>query len=54
MGFAVWNKWRLVPAISGKRSHAITMLQGSILMEFVLIVCVLSVTAVMTTFFSPN
>lgn len=54
MGFAAWNRWRLVPALEGNRSHTISALQRSILMEFALIICILSVTAVMTTFFSPN
>lgn len=53
MGLAAWNKLRLVPAIGAGQSQATRQLKWSILAELVLLVAVLSVTAVMTSFYSP-
>ena len=49
---AAYNKWRLAPAFERSRSSA--ALRGSLAAEYLLIVAVLSVTAVMTAFFSPG
>lgn len=54
MLFAAWNKWRLVPAIAGNAPASLGVLRRSMIVEFALLIGVLSVTAVMTTFFSPN
>lgn len=54
MGLAAWNKWRLVPAITADAGKSLAALRRSVLTEFVLIVAILGVTAVMTAFFSPN
>lgn len=53
MGFATWNKMRLVPALAAGQPDACRLLQWSILVEFSLLVAVLSVTAVMSSFYSP-
>lgn len=53
MGLAGLNKWRLVPAIAANAKESHAALRRSVLAEIALMVCVLSVTAVMTTFFSP-
>jgi putative copper resistance protein D len=52
MVLAVYNKWRLTPAFGAARSNR--SLGRSIAAEYVLIVAVLSVTAVLTTFYSPG
>jgi putative copper export protein len=52
MVFAAINKWRLTPAFRDSRSDA--ALRWSITVEFLLIVTVLSFTAVLTTFHSPS
>lgn len=54
MGLAGLNKWRLVPAIAANAKGSHAALRRSVWAEVALIVCVLSVTAVMTTFFSPG
>jgi putative copper export protein len=54
MGLAAMNKWRLAPALALGAPHAGTALRRSIAAEYVLIVCVLAATAVMTSFFSPD
>ena len=54
MGFAALNKWRLEPALATGDGGAVVAFRGSVLAEFVLICLVLSMTAVMTTFFSPG
>jgi copper resistance protein D len=53
MGFAGYNKWRLVPAMERGEASAPAALRRSIATEAVLIVAVLCVTAVLTEFFSP-
>jgi putative copper export protein len=52
MLFAAYNRWKLTPALQQGASG--TSLRRSIVAEYLLIVVVLSVTAVMTTFFSPD
>ncbi len=54
MGFAVWNKWRLTPALSRGDSEAASSLRRSMLVEFVVIVIVIAVTVTMTTLCSPE
>ena len=54
MGLAALNKWQLVPAIETAPAKSLPALRRSMLAEFFLIVGVLSITAVMTTFFSPE
>ena len=51
---AAWNRFRLTPGIAGDSGESRLLLQRSIAVEFVLIVCVLAVTAGMTSFFSPG
>jgi putative copper resistance protein D len=53
IGLAAWNKVILVPAVVADRPGARALLQSSILVELLLLVAVLSVTAVMTSFYSP-
>jgi putative copper export protein len=54
MGLAAANKWRLGPAISRGAMHAARRFRQSVGAEYALIVAVLAVTAVMTSFFSPK
>ena len=54
MGLAASNKWRLVPALEAGRAGAAAQLRRAIGSEYLLIIAVLSVTAVMTAFYSPN
>jgi copper resistance protein D len=54
MVLAALNKWRLGPAVSRGEARAIASFRISLRAEYVLIAAVLSVTAVMTTFFSPE
>jgi len=54
MALAAMNKWRLAPALAREVPHAGAALRRSIAMEYALIVCVLTATAVMTSFFSPD
>ncbi len=51
---ATLNKWRFGPALGGSNLSAGRTLRRVIVAEYVMIVVVLSVTAVMTTFFSPE
>jgi copper resistance protein D len=53
VGLAAWNKVILVPAVVAGKPVARDLLQGSILVEVLLLVAVLAVTAVMTSFYSP-
>jgi copper resistance protein D len=48
------NKWRLGPALARGELQAGRRFRRVVLAEYVLMVIVLSVTAVMTTFFSPE
>jgi copper resistance protein D len=54
MGLASLNKWRLGPAIARGELSALTAFRRSVATEYTLIVGVLTATAVMTTFFSPD
>lgn len=54
MGLAALNKWRFGPAISRGDPLAAVGFRRSLAAEYVLIFGVLSITAVMTTFFSPE
>jgi putative copper export protein len=52
--FACWNRWRGVPSmVSAPMPAASTALQRSIVIEYLLMVAVLAVTAMLTTFYSP-
>jgi putative copper resistance protein D len=53
MVLASANKWRLGPALSRGEEQAIRRFRRSVASEYVVIVCVLAATAVLTTFFSP-
>lgn len=54
LGFAALNKWRFGPAISSGDLQAGQRFRAVVMVEYVFIVVVLSVTAVMTTYFSPE
>jgi putative copper resistance protein D len=54
MMLAAANKWRFAPAINRGEVHAIVPFQRSVIIEYGLIVLLLSVTAVLTGFFSPD
>jgi putative copper resistance protein D len=53
MIFAALNKWRLVPAAEKGFPTSLQGLRSSMAIEFMLIISVLGVTAVMTSFYSP-
>jgi len=54
MGFAVLNKWRLGPALAAGGSAAGVAFRRSVTFEFAVACVVLSATAAMTEFFSPE
>lgn len=54
MALAAWNKWRLTPALALGEARAAVALRGSIIAEIILIAVVLSVTAALTTLYSPD
>lgn len=54
LGFAAWNKWRLVPALARNEAGAWVRLRRSIGLEMVLVAGVLLVTALLTTAMSPG
>ncbi len=54
MALAAWNKWRLTPALAVGEARAAVALRGSIITEIILIAVVLSVTATLTTLYSPD
>ena len=54
MGFAALNKWRLGPAIGNGDERALRSFRRSLGFEYGLIAAVLCVTAMMTTFYSPE
>ena len=54
MVLAAVNKWRLAPAFTAGRATSGAALRHSIAVEYALIVVVLSVTAVLTSFFSSE
>ena len=54
MGFAALNKWRLGPLLASGHHRAMRSFRRSLGLEYFLIAAVLSITAVMTTFYSPE
>jgi len=54
MGFAAANKWRLGPALVHGSAQSGRWFRRSVAAEYVLIAAVLTITAVMTSFFSPE
>ena len=54
MGLAAANKWRLGPALVHEPVQSGRWFRRSVAAEYVLIAAVLTVTAVMTSFFSPE
>ena len=54
MGLATANKWLLGPALAQGTVESGRRFRRAVAAEYLLIVAVLSVTAVMTTFFSPG
>ena len=54
MGLAALNKWRLGPAIASGNPQGLHAFRSSLIVEYLLIGTVLSVTAAMTTLFSPE
>jgi putative copper resistance protein D len=54
MALATLNKWRLGPALAHGDVRTTQAFQRSVTAEYVLIVAILSVTATLTTFYSPE
>ena len=54
MGLAALNKWRLGPAIASGNPESLRAFRSSLIVEYLLIGTVLSITAAMTTLFSPE
>jgi putative copper export protein len=54
MGLAALNKWRLGPAVASGDAERTRSFRRSLQIEYVIMAAVLTVTAVMTTFFSPD
>ena len=54
MGIACLNKYRFGPAVACGRAGSLVMLRRCVAIETVLIACILTVTAVMTTLYSPE
>ena len=54
MGLAALNKWRLGPALGRGDARIAATFQRSLALEYALIAAVLSVTAVMTSWYSPE
>ncbi len=54
LGFAAWNKWRLVPAFEQGDAQARMRLRRSIRIEMLLFLSILLVTAFLTTTASPG
>ena len=54
MGLAALNKWRLGPGVTSGDARVTRNFRRSLQVEYVLIAAVLTVTAIMTTFFSPD
>ena len=54
LGVAAINKWKLGPDLETGTREAARRFRISVSIEYVLIVAVLGITAVMTTFFSPE
>jgi putative copper export protein len=54
MGLAAANKWRLGPALVHGPAQSERWFRRSVAAEYVLIAAILTITAVMTSFFSPE
>jgi putative copper resistance protein D len=54
MGLAALNKWRLGPALASGGARAGAAFRRSLVAEYLLIAAVLSITAVLTSFYSPE
>ena len=54
IGLASLNKWRLGPAVASGDARLTRHFRRSLQVEYVIVAAVLTVTAVMTTFFSPD
>ncbi len=54
LGLASFNKWRLAPAMARSDARALLAFRRSLTAELALIVAVLTVTASLTTLFSPE
>ena len=54
MGFAAANKWRFGPAMVSGSAQSRQWFRRSLAAEYALIAAVLTITAVMTSFFSPE
>ncbi len=54
MGLASLNKWRLGPAIASGSATSIVTFRRSVVLELILIIGIIAVTAVMTGLFSPT
>jgi putative copper export protein len=54
MGLAVLNRWRWVPMLARDGARASVALRRSVVGEYLLISAILSATAALTTFYSPD
>jgi len=54
MALASLNKWRLGPALATGNARAGSAFRQSLIAEYVLICAILSATAALTTFYSPE
>jgi len=54
MGLAAGNRWRFGPGIAVGKAAAAQQFRRTVATEYLLICGVLAVTAVMTTFYSPE
>ena len=54
LGLASLNKWRLAPGVARGEPRAIAHFRRSLAAEYLLIAAVLAVTAVLTSFYSPD
>jgi copper resistance protein D len=54
MGLAAANRWRLGPALTAGTIHSERQFRRAVAAEYVLIAAILTITAIMTSFFSPE
>ena len=54
LGLAALNKWRLGPGVGRGESRACIGFRRSLAAEYLLIAAVLGVTAILTSFYSPD
>jgi putative copper export protein len=54
MALAAANRWRLGPALAEGTMRSAQRFRQSVAAEYVLIATILTITAIMTSFFSPN